>query len=123
MVKDYTIKDIVGKSFWVEGFLEYVAQTNDTRYTETYSGDFVTWLEMLNAIISTIVGTILIIGISYRQIGIMILVISGIQIYGTILYFVSYYTKIYVKLKDTKNNKLGLIVHLIGMNMLWIIFQ
>ena len=127
--REYSLKDVLGKNFFVHGFLEYVYHSKDTRYTETFREDYVTWLEFLNAIVSTVFGILIIFGllisssdISYRQIGIMILIVSGIQIYGTILYFASYYTKVYLKLKKTDYNKTKLLIHLVGLNIIWIIF-
>jgi len=126
--RDYSIKDILGRKFFVHGFLEYINHSKDTRYLETYRGDYVTWLEFLHGIVSSIFGIIIILGISsrinisYRQIGIMILVVSGIQIYGTILYFASYYTKIYKKLENKDYDKTKLFIYLVGINIMWIIF-
>ena len=120
--KDYSCREM-SRDFAVEGFLEYVRLSGDTRYTETYRGDFVTWLEMQNAGLAIIMSVIIIVGITTRKIdqttiAILILMVSSMQLYGTILYFLSYFTKVYKHV-----NNIGFIwfVHLFLFNLPWII--
>lgn len=123
--RDYSLNEFRKKDFVVDGFLEYVRLSGDTRYTETYKKDFVTWVEMLNAFIAFISSIIIIFGLStgkidITNIAIIILIISSMQLYGTVLYFLSYYTKIYRKL-ETKKKDAKWFIHLILFNAPWII--
>ena len=120
--KNYSLSELK-TDFAVDGFLEYVRQSGDTRYIETYKGDYVTWLEMLNAIIALIFSLIIIFGIVTKKINILIiailvLILSSMQLYGTVLYFLSYYTKVNSENVD-KNIKW--VIHLFLFNLPWIV--
>ncbi len=120
--KNYSLSELK-TDFAVDGFLEYVRQSGDTRYIETYKGDFVTWLEMLNAIISLIFSSIIIYGIVTKKINILIiailvLILSSMQLYGTVLYFLSYYTKVN---SDKVNKGIKWVIHLFLFNLPWIV--
>jgi hypothetical protein len=121
-IKDYSFSSLK-RDFPVEGFLEYVRLSGDTRYTETFRGDFVTWLEMQNAGIALIMSLIIIVGIVSKKlsqitIAILLLIVSSMQLYGTILYFLSYYTKVY---KNVENKNGKWFVHLFLFNLPWIV--
>jgi hypothetical protein len=121
--KDYSYDELTGKEFVVDGFLEYVKSSGDKRYIETNKGDFVTWLEMLNAIIGSIFGIIIIYGlvtnkINVSNIAILLLIVSSMHLYGTVLYYLSYYTKTY---KYVKNKDLKWYIHLVLFNIPWIV--
>ena len=121
--KDYSLNELIKKDFIIDGFLEYVRLSGDTRYTETYKKDFVTWVEMVNAFIAFITSIFIIFGLSTKKIdiniiAIIILIVSSMQLYGTVVYFLSYYTKIYRKI-ETKDAKW--FIHLVLFNAPWII--
>ena len=120
--KNYSLSELK-TDFAVDGFLEYVRHSGDTRYIETNKGDFVTWLEMLNAIISLIFSSIIIFGIVTKKINILIiailvLILSSMQLYGTVLYFLSYYTKVN---SDKVDKGIKWVIHLFLFNLPWIV--
>ena len=121
---DYPIYNLVSTKIWADAWKEYCIQSGDFRYLETMKFDFVPWIEFCNAILAYLFGIIILYGIitkqvKYLHIMLLILIVSCVQIYGTIIYFVSYFSKCYYKL-DSIN--LLWFIHLIGMNGLWIIF-
>lgn len=119
----YLPLDFFKANTWADGWKEYCKQSGDRRYLETTRGDFVPWIEFLNALLAIGGGTFIIHnilrGLFPKWTALTILVVSGIQIYGTILYFTSYYSKCY---PDVKSCDLSWWLHLVGMNVLWIIF-
>tara|TARA_B110000208_G_C11617519_1_gene375942 strand:- start:23 stop:670 length:648 start_codon:yes stop_codon:yes gene_type:complete len=122
--KSYPISDIFTTRIWADSWKEYCIQSGDFRYLETVTYDFVPWIELINAILAFIVGIFIIIGTvtnKYKRVytTIAIIMISSTQIFGTIIYLMSYYTKCFYKIKTIN---LMWFIHLIGMNILWIIF-
>ena len=97
---------------WTDGWKEYCKQSGDFRYLETMKGDFAPWIEFINGIIAVLIGSYIVYGlytknISHINVAIAILMLSATQIFGTILYYSSYYTKCFHKLEkvDLGNDK------------------
>tara|TARA_B100000925_G_scaffold77283_1_gene54595 strand:+ start:1502 stop:2149 length:648 start_codon:yes stop_codon:yes gene_type:complete len=122
--KDYPLSDMFSTKIWADGWKEYCKRSGDFRYLETMKGDFVPWIEFINGIIAVIFGIYIIYGITTQSVdklllALAIIAISSTQIFGTTVYFTSYYTKCFYKLKSM--DALWWL-HLVLMNGLWIIF-
>ena len=122
--RKYNLSRMFDSKLWTDGWKEYCKQSGDFRYLETMKGDFAPWIEFINGIIAVVIGSYIIYGlytknISHINVAIAILMLSATQIFGTILYYSSYYTKCFHKLE-----KVGFswFFHLVIMNILWIIF-
>ena len=122
--KDYKLSSFFDSKLWADGWKEYCKKSGDFRYLETVKGDFVPWIEFINGIIALIFGIYIIYGITTKSIkplsiALAIIGISSTQIFGTTLYFASYYTKC---MKYVKKLDMMWWIHLVLMNSLWIIF-
>lgn len=122
--KEYPLSKMFSTRIWADGWKEYCKKSGDFRYLETMKGDFVPWIEFINGIIAVIFGIYITYGITTRNLDSMmvalaIISISSTQIFGTIVYFTSYYTKCFYKLKSMD---LLWWIHLVVMNGLWMIF-
>ena len=122
--RDYNLSKAFDSKIWADAWKEYCKRSGDFRYLETMKGDFVPWIEFINGIIALIFGVYVIYGItsnniSKLNIAVAILTISATQIFGTTLYFSSYYTKCIDKV-----NSFDALwwIHLVFMNILWIVF-
>ena len=122
--REYPLSDMFNSKIWADGWKEYCKRSGDFRYLETMRGDFVPWIEFINGIIAVIFGVYIIYGITTHSLNSMlvalaIIAISSTQIFGTTVYFTSYYTKCFHKVKSMD---LLWWIHLVLMNGLWLIF-